>query len=510
MAASTYVTTRSRRRALDEATRANVDAPLGTLPADLVSRHIGASLRCDELRRLAATDKRMAATLRDDVGLCDEATRDRDGWHAALAARYLAGAIIHTMRRSLTHPLEEAMRAHPGRGVSFEQSERLLRSSNVRLYLSTKDATNATRPEIRLRIRPGRDIKMEKDVYEFDEQDGEWDFVGNTVAQRFEFATPPGEASELLDWLFGAILARGVESSRGDKAPRSWLGMSRDDWMRLLDGGASAEGGRFLRLLAVLMRIMPHRFIGFYEIGDADDADRFGVSVPPLVTSFIGAPLALVRGNVIIGVHNGLSWSDQVRKLADVQGARTVPTWEPHELIAGIGRIVWANAQHGYAGVRTRMRRLIADTEPRTRAAMRAWFEPIDAAIVRDAGATSDADRSASLLRAIYGHVDPVRYRRWLDDGERGDERVRGAIDSGAPFSAYLDDVDATWGGGVSTRPLADLLLSASFDDTERQTLGELRTLSENAAAAPRLVRTPTLPYDATAALYAGASARRE
>ena len=139
------------------------------------------------------------------------------------------------------------------------------------------------------------------------------------------------------------------------------------------------------------------------------------------------------------------------------------------------------------------------------------WLARVGEHVAREQ-VRDDDERVGVLLRAIYIHLDPLRYERWLARADDGDRRVVEAVDSGAPLGDYMDDVDATFGNGVSSRWVQELLPYVSFRDAADLTIGDRETIRELAARLATAIGTQRVaPIIATPLhpLYAGGADRR-
>ena len=492
-----------RRRLIETARDANLSTPFGTVPSDVVASQVTSSLKCADVARLARIDKRTAAAFGAERDLCDP--ENVVNLQHSIAARYLAGAFINAMRRSLTYPVQE-IEATSGAGVSFDQRERLLRASPLALHLETSTQQGRQGewvPQTFLRVVPGRYVAAGRDKIERDGDDVEIVGVDPLLRVNINFDTG-AQATRLRDWLFGFVLARNVgkpvhvREERGfyeDHA--SWIDVPLQDWLTLLDGGATVDGRNFLRVL--------HSVIFAFDIRDfyvqepaprvAEGADQFDAPVPPHVGAFLGTPLVLVRGSFQILSDYNLGWFTNPR----IDG-----------LLSSIGRLVLTNESGGYDGVRQRVRQQLlggnvvrqGDAANRLTQAARLWFDDVDDAIVRES-VESDDDRLTLLLRAIYLHVDPRRYQRWL---AQNDDRAMTARAERTPFADYLDQVDATFGNGVSTRWIA-LLPKTPFYDPDQMTIEQLRRLAQIERDVNTFGEVDTVAANAPPALYAGRTA---
>lgn len=299
-----------RRRSQFESA-ASSPPPFSAVPPGVVARHVPPSLRCADVAQLARVDKRTSAALSVERALCDPERVSQQ--QRAIGARYLAGALINAMRRSLTYPIQEG-------GAS---------PTSLNLELATvayHGRGDEFAPGVSFFMTPGQSIDLRREVVSGEGDDAV--VQGSEPVPRAEFSLG---SIALTDWLYGRVLSR-----RADDSASSWTDASFDDWLRLLDGGADVDGREFLRALAAMI----------VRFGDRTLDVRRQPS-----SSYVGAPLTLVSASA------GGRWSGDGYVLTWIDYFPDDASKQRDALLSSVASLVRTNDINGYEGVRAAIAR---------------------------------------------------------------------------------------------------------------------------------------------------------
>lgn len=410
--------------------------------ADLVAR----GLTCPDLQRLALTDRRyagIAGRYRATVCADPDAAPEQLEW---LTSRFLVGALVNALRRSITLPSEEIVR------VGGTPDADLWRAGIRRLHVLTTDVDDPDGSFITvIDMVAGNSMLVDGDVLLRVAAGAEGELA--IVAPAFD-ALAPGGAGTLADW------------------------------QMLLDDGASAVGAAFVAVLMRVLRSPAGATFAFLRNDDgftlAGDAIHGAVTDAALVES-------ADEGIVVAG-------GAAVTLLAS-----TVPGGTAAMFRTGAGaRLARLARAPTYGRAQTELMRYLmtmADAAPPVSLQASAWLGDMTAHVAR-ATVASDVQRIGLMLRAIYLDVHPFRYERWV------------AANDGGAMEAYLDAMDGVgpstrWVQQLAYAPLAP---SGRLTIADRETLATWRG-DHGLLAAPPTAAAPVLPAASLpSTLFAGAT----
>lgn len=409
--------------------------------------NIARSGTCRDLGRLAQADATAAAVARRYAKRCGniQANLGRQGF---VVGSWLTAALINAMRRSMTFRRMAA---------ATDDDEDAFRDFQITVEVVVGGAN--------LVIAPGAFVRWER------RQDSAPLPHTDPTAMEALSKVSPDNAS----FLYAALVYVGEEEDVYEGADgevvthqSSFNGQSLTGWLQLLDGGVSDAGVRMYNLLYELLMSAAEVVVELLGEDDEEDEERGELENvgSPYAQLFVGAPLALLS----------LNWGVQI-------------VWRGVPVI---------DAAHNLDALRRRAqpRGTIINAKTYEYAEVAKQWKSMVMAIVAQHG--EQAIAFGLLLRAMALHIDPYRYQQWALNRPGGDTSL----------SAYLDAVDRTWGNGIDTRWMQDVMPAVPLQPPDTLTVAQLEQLYETSDQVERALKAPLLSPRVTdaneASLYAG------